>query len=620
MALPIIERPLYGQLKIETSPWNNTLVWTDRTSSLVNGISYSQGGRVGQPGSSQVDVGTLNASFKNLSSVPEVGYLVRISFSKFSGYAWVGYVQDVSQRIVFDNSVALNTPITITTLHCSDWVGYISQFQLVGAGGASVITGASQTDSNYDSNFRVGAIMKSIDPTMATQIIQRNLSGSPGVFSDTDLVGSIADHLDLIAITANAFWFPNNILPTNKTTGRTSLVNISYFDNAASTGIVFRDVLGVAGDLHYTEIDFENSTQNVANDIVLNNRGRVHISDPEITKIGGFNESNFMIVDDVNVVGLPLEREQRFSSPISIMDYGNRQATFNTNVEMTEYNVANYIGNPSLEYSDDGWSGGANINVRRRKPLTDGGLVEAFSGEWAIRGRQATAGTTGTIQYFGTESDGTPVQAGTSYTVFGYGLKMSGSHGDTQFRVRVDWKDEAEATISTAVGSNVALSVSAWVRAGVTATAPAGAVRAVIQFQFSRSGGGNISVGQKYFIDAINMFRTGLSNAYFDGDTPWTTSYGYMWTGGVGSSPSLRLVNNVDNLAKDLLDYYQDTEMKISRIRWNAQEHLSAVPALSVGKTIQVVYKGSAKTCRIIGIDGNIDPERYMLDYYLLEV
>jgi hypothetical protein len=466
----------------------------------------------------------------------------------------------------------------------------------------------------------VAAINLAVDSSFATKMVTRIPGAANARLSDTDLVGSISEHLDLIvASNQDAYWYPRNVLPTNKTTGRTSLVQISAFSSASSSGHEFTDVVGSAGDLHYTEIDFVNSTQNVANDIVINNRGRVHISDTEITKIAGFNESNFMIVDDVEVIGLPLEREQRFTRPGSITDYGNRQATFNTNIAMTEYDVANYIANPSLEYSDDGWSGGANINVRRRKPLTDGGLLPAFRGEWAIRGRQATAGTTGTIQYFGSESDGTPVEAGTSYTVLGYGLKMNGSHGDTQFRVRVDWKDEAEATISTSVGSNQALSVSAWVRASVVATAPAGAVRAVIQFQFSRSGGGNISVGQKYFIDAINMLRSGLPTTYFDGDTAWDGARGFMWTGGVGSSPSLRLLNNVDTLASDILDYYQDTSMKISRIRWNAQEHLSAVPALSVGKTIAVTYDGTKTEYRIVGIDGNIDPERYMLDFYLLK-
>jgi hypothetical protein len=60
--------------------------------------------------------------------------------------------------------------------------------------------------------------------------------------------------------------------------------------------------------------------------------------------------------------------------------------------------------------------------------------------------------------------------------------------------------------------------------------------------------------------------------------------------------------------------------MRVARIRWNAQENLSAVSSLTVGKSISLVYKGTTTTYRIIGIDGNVDPDRYMIDYYLVKV
>jgi hypothetical protein len=82
----------------------------------------------------------------------------------------------------------------------------------------------------------------------------------------------------------------------------------------------------------------------------------------------------------------------------------------------------------------------------------------------------------------------------------------------------------------------------------------------------------------------------------------------------------MRVTNEIDNVANTLLTKYSTTSLRVSRIRWNAQEDLSAIPALSVGKTISLVYDGTTTTYRIVGIDGNVDPERYMIDYYLEKV
>jgi hypothetical protein len=625
MALPIIEQPLYGEMLIETSPWASTFVWTDRTADLVAGFNYSQGGRVGPPGSSQVDVGTLNATFKNLSSVPGVGALVRISFSKFAGYAFVGYIENVSQRIVFDNSISLTTPITLTTIHCVDWVGYISQFQVVGVGGADQVSGTDLTNSNYEWYKRVAAINKVVDATYATKIISAGAISPVAFMGDTDVVANMSEHLDLVSTTANCYWYPKNILPTNITTGRTGLIEVISVGSYTSSTKTFTDVLGTAGQLHYTEIDFENSTQNVANNIVLNNRARVNITNPDITKIGGFNETNFMVINSQNVVGVGLDRVQKTSDATSITTYGNRQAEFETNVATSTITLTNLIGNPSAEYSDDGYNAGASVRVRRRRPLDETTPFDAWRGEWAIRMRQATTGSTGTIQYFGTESDGTPVVPGAllPYRVLVYARRGSPSATDARFRVEIDWKDADENTISSTIGAYTALTLStAWYRGGAAASAPANATRAVIKVLFSRSGGGNIAAGNNYWIDGLFMGTyLGLPDPpYIDGDQEWSAGTGYAWTGGVGSSPSIAFENKVDDAAAIILAKYANTSIRVSRIRWNAQEQLSAIPSLSVGKTISLVYKGTTTTYRIIGIDGNVDPERYMIDYYLVKV
>jgi hypothetical protein len=204
-----------------------------------------------------------------------------------------------------------------------------------------------------------------------------------------------------------------------------------------------------------------------------------------------------------------------------------------------------------------------------------------------------------------------------------YARRGSPSATDARFRVEIDWKDADENTISSTVGANTALTLStAWYRGGATGSAPANATRAIIKVVFSRSGGGNIAAGNNYWIDGLFMGTyLGLPDPpYIDGDQEWSLGTGYAWTGGVGSSPSIAFENKVDDAAAIILAKYANTSMRVSRIRWNAQEQLSAIPSLSVGKTISLVYKGTTTTYRIVGIDGSIDPERYMLDLYLVKV
>ena len=81
-----------------------------------------------------------------------------------------------------------------------------------------------------------------------------------------------------------------------------------------------------------------------------------------------------------------------------------------------------------------------------------------------------------------------------------------------------------------------------------------------------------------------------------------------------------RIQNAIDDIAGRLLTQYSATDMRVSRIRWNAQEDLTAVDLIRVGRTISLVYKGTTTTYRVVGIDGAITDERYMIDYYLAKV
>ena len=624
--MPIIERPLYGRIKLETSPWATPFVWTDRTADLVSGFNYSVGGRVGQPGSSPVDVGTLNATFKNLASVPNVGALIRLSFTGLSTYAFVGYVQDVSQRIVFDDSVSYTTPVTLTTLNCVDWVGYASQFQLIGVGGSNSTTGAKLTESEYYWPSRVASINNSIDNTYATKLVT-SVSTSNGILmGDTDTVGTIPDHLDLISRTTQTYWHGNSVLPTSTTTGRTGLITMRSNASTVSSGKTFTDLVGSAGQLHYTEIDFENSSQNVANEIVVNNQARFHVpvADVEVTRLGGFNEQNFVVVDGVETIGINATRTEVARDTTSINTYGVRQIEIATNgyIEPTAVvsNKVNLIANPSVEYSDDGYSGSAANRVRRRKPANEPTAFTAFSGEWGVRSRSVSAQSAVSINYSGGESDGIPVVSGRTYYLSAQALRFTGSSTNMRALARINWFDDDETQLSQSVGTNVTLTnANQWYAVTISAAAPANATRATVSIVYSRTSGANIPTGDRVWADGFVFGKTAVTS-YFDGDSPWTNLIGYIWTGGVGASPSYRVYNVIDDIATNNLALYSGTSNGVTRIRWNAQEDITATPDMFVGSTITVIYKGTTTTYRIVGIDGNVGPERYMIDYYLTKV
>jgi len=281
----------------------------------------------------------------------------------------------------------------------------------------------------------------------------------------------------------------------------------------------------------------------------------------------------------------------------------------------------NLVTNPSVEYGDDGYSGSGSAVTRRRKPSEEATPFASAHGDWAMRTRIKTAVLAPPITFSGGESDGIPVVPSTSYYLYTKAARgTNASRTDTRARARVVFYDADEAVVSTVYGSQVSLTTAGvWYDVNTVAVpTPATAVRATVAVEFNRSGGTNFTAGDTYWADAFKFGKT--TDTYFDGDTAWDSTYGYIWTGGVGASPSYKIQNGVDDVADALLAQYSTTSMRVSRIRWNAQEDMSAITSLTVGSTLSLIYKGTTTTYRIVGIDGNISAERYMIDYYLAKV
>jgi hypothetical protein len=506
----------------------------------------------------------------------------------------------------------------LTTINCLDWVGYVSQFEAVGVGGLAATTFAVQTEYPYQSRAR--ALNNVVDATNATQLIAFDATSATSIIGDTNMVGTFSDHLDLAARTQNLYWYANNVLPTDKTSGRTGLVTIRPLSTAPSSGKTFTDAVGTSGQLHYTEIDFESSSQNVANTIIINNSSVItDTNDAEVTKVGGGNKPNYNVINNVEVVSVPYETTWEQEDATSIGTYGNRASQFDTNLAGIVQDL-NLCGNPSMEYGDEGWDTGAN-RMARRRPLDNSTPFAAYHGEWGIRYRLASSANTPSFRYSGTEKDGIPIVPGTDYMFQAAGAREA-SYANIRVRAFIQWQDEAGSVISTSNGSRTNVTVRRqWYVVGVTGEAPANAERAIVGLEFDRSSG-SFSAGDQLWLDGAVMRKSASATpvTYFDGDDPADTSFEYLWTGELGLSPTFKVTNNLDDTASTYLTRYANTSNRVTRIRWNAQEDLTAVADLTVGDTTDITFDGTTTTHRIVGIDGNISTTRYMIDYYLEKV
>jgi len=312
----------------------------------------------------------------------------------------------------------------------------------------------------------------------------------------------------------------------------------------------------------------------------------------------------------------------------SIAAYGSRQTQFDTNI-FTQVDInggggtsGNLIANGSVEYTDTGWGLGSNNRVRRRKPGSD---APNGYGEWAIRLKHtAAAAGNSSADYSGGESDGIPVSNSRYYRATVWCARGAVSRTDLRATIRFNWYDDEEALISQSTSANFSLTTaSSWYEVTHFAQAPASATRATITVRFQRSGGGNLTRGDIAWIDGLCMVNCNSSGnptiTYTDGDTAKASGGFTIWTGEVGNSQSLNLQNPLVTRAEQLAAQYNTTGIRATRIRWNAQEDLTSVSSLTVGKTISLIYKGTTTTYRIIGIDGTVDPDRYMIDYYLVK-
>lgn len=593
--------PLYGSVSISIA--DNTDVtpsWTDVTTDLLN-VTASRGGEATIVGESSAQVGQMTAMFNNLSTMPSVGWWVRVRIDTTE--IWSGYINDVTTVTVFDENEP-GRSYDVTTLSCSDWVGLVANVNKAGS-----IT--YPMSSVYGINIDVQAAIDLLNDTVSTayDLIAPNGTLSGTSIGQTDLDTTVAEHLDVITYSTSDLQMTWNATRSRPTTNHAPAGGIVVNAGLSSTGLAFTD--DVTG-LHYTDIVVQESANNVSNSVTVENRSMIRAS----------NNPKLRVFADESVTA---------TDATSIGSYGERLATVQTRaiMEFNTHNVKrdiNLCWNPTVEYDTNGYlvDSSASTTIRRFKPSLEATPFDAYEGDYAMRRTFLVAGPNTNVMYNHDGGEGIPVIAGYGYKFLVRGARYT-TATDAQLRADIIWYDDNGAVISTITGTPVTMTnIRTWYAASHSGTAPATAVTAKLRVTFLRSGGTNFAVGAKLYADAFCFFEvTSLTDTmtYFSGDSEDTAGFLYSWFGQPGWSESARFVNSLQVLADDAIALNSTTSKRVKELRWNAAEDLASAKLLDLNKSVTVrnasVNGGLADTYRVTGMQWEINPDTIMCNLYL---
>jgi len=598
MMSAIIENALYGTIFIETSPSTGTASWTNQTATFVNG-SVSRGGTEDYIGLAQGIVGSGSLQFYENSNTILPGYWIRIRVA--AGNVWSGFVQDVLTQTIFEGG----TSKTMKILIVCDWTSYVGQFYVPDVSGTDDVVNDFTGRANSLNNF--------VDATNATSLVTVGTNSSATYYLGDVRNRTFSEQLDItVASIPSSAWYPTVASPTNGTTGRTGLVNLTVL--GASTGITFTDGThtGTPALLaYYNEINTNYGSSDISNSVILTNQ-----SLREVDFRGDWTKND----------------------STSITSYGRRAAAFEVTTS-TDTFVFNLVPNPALADSGDFLtSGTANLTLNRQlltdvatgatnmltlgttQPVTDGGNFVAM-------GRVSALTTAIPFAYGGPEFNGTYgafiTDPSVQYTASVY---MRGGVGQASMAgfAAIRWYDNVGATISTSNGTSSAISSTAWGRRTVTATAPSNAYSAVIFAWFTFSGTNN--TGNRYFSTAAQMELGASATTWFSGDTTDTASNQYYWAPvGESSGGSIKITNFLETIASSFLTANKTPVRAPRQLRWNVQQNINAVDNLELYKKVDVWFQGVKWQQYITGITYTLDSSgtftnRWMADIELRPV
>jgi hypothetical protein len=422
---------------------------------------------------------------------------------------------------------------------------------------------------------------------------------------DNALEASLADHLDLATQSVGAYWWVDRNNQTNFT---------QDFDYTLPLA-TFSDVTG-AGNLYYTDISTSFDTSTVINQVTLNNDGVRPVT------AGAVLQDAYQTTWTEN-------------DSTSIDNWGARRYDLQTNLwtPVLDYNLV-YDG--ALAYGDDKYISGVSTSATLTRQLLSNMVTGAtgfltagttqpvntlgsFVGRIVMNAHSTVIPAAYTGDIYNTQLyPGVPVVAGTQYTASVYMRAGVGRATSLTGRATLRWYNEAGAAISDSNGTAVSIADNAWNRRTVTATAPAGAVGAVV-FAWFLYGGAN-NTGFRYYTTGAQLELGATASTWVSGDTPDDSTLLYEWQGTPGESSTIIYSNTIDTRAAEILADFSTPTVNVNSLTYNTAQAPTTAAQIDVGSLVVVTFKGTTQTYRVTGISHDINPERWMSTLKLAKV
>lgn len=196
-----------------------------------------------------------------------------------------------------------------------------------------------------------------------------------------------------------------------------------------------------------------------------------------------------------------------------------------------------------LESRDNLYANNFNVNITGSvfAPVTGAGATSQvanggpFNDYGFLRATWTTASTAAGSVLFGPS---TAIVAGNTYTLSHHVAysRATATLGSVNQRLRIGirWYNSSSAVISSSESADFNTVQGSWVRAFVTAQAPAGAI-AMRSYAITAAGTGyiNPAVGNTLDLSGNLLEQSSIAGPWFDGSSPNSS-----WTGAVGLSPS----------------------------------------------------------------------------------
>jgi hypothetical protein len=421
--------------------------------------------------------------------------------------------------------------------------------------------------------------------------------------------GTLVNHFDLATQSVGAYWWVDKLNTTQFTQDFNYVVPSAKFSDVVADG-----------NIYYNDIKTSFDTTAVINDITFNNIGR---------RATAFSTGRF---EEYQVAWN--ERDAT-----SVTNWGARNYELTTNL-YTQTDRVNIVPNPSAAYGIDytfvqadanrkylraelarvAVGGTGNLPVGTTQPGTGAGgfvicaiaqanvpnLVTLFTGNENIQ------------TVFGTTSGYFLATAATQYTASVYVRTGVNNTASATARVDINWINDSGASTGNVSSTAVSIGSAGWTRLTVTATAPANTYAAriaVIHFY----GGAN-NTGYRYYSACAQFEAASSASTWFSGDTTDNATNVFEWEGTPGASRSIRYLNMMDTRTGELLTDFATPIVRVDSLRWNTAQNPTLATNMDIGSTLNIEFNGTTALYRVVGINHDINTERWMITLQVAKV